>query len=301
LKLNKGAIVSDPAHLIDVLPTLSAITGSPIPDQWPGRELRPVSGVSLLPVFDGGRLNREQPLHFLFSQDRALRDGDWKAVSFRREEWELYHLGDDRTELNNLATKETERLERMVRQWTEMTQTVLRAQPGSYAPATTASLPHRHPEWTRFDGQPAGRKKAGKGRSVGPAIRARKNTRLQIVEQRLELEFIGDDPGIAMDLRSRGLSEGPYRLVFRLSGGGAGGGEIFYTTDARTTLPRGHKVPFDVVADGEWQSLEIPVPTTGRMHQLRIDVSPGPGRAVIEGLKLLGETGQTLVAWPEAR
>ena len=56
LKTQPGAVVRDPAHLIDVMPTLAEITHCEIPDSWPDRQLRPVSGVSLKPIFDGRQL-----------------------------------------------------------------------------------------------------------------------------------------------------------------------------------------------------------------------------------------------------
>ena len=38
----KGSVIAQPAHLIDVVPTLVDIAGAKQPDQWPDRELRPV-------------------------------------------------------------------------------------------------------------------------------------------------------------------------------------------------------------------------------------------------------------------
>ena len=92
LKLKPGSIVDQPAHLIDVLPTLADVTGSKVPERWAGRALRPMSGVSLKPVLEGGRLEQRPPIHLLFSGDRGLRDGDWKLVSFQSASWELYNL-----------------------------------------------------------------------------------------------------------------------------------------------------------------------------------------------------------------
>ena len=83
LKTTAGTIIETPVHLIDVLPTLADIADATIPDQYPGRELRPVSGVSLRPLFEVTDFQREEPIHFQFSSDYALRDGDWKLVSFK--------------------------------------------------------------------------------------------------------------------------------------------------------------------------------------------------------------------------
>lgn len=300
MKANKGRIVHEPAHLIDVLPTLAEITGCEVPPTWPNRQLHPVSGVSLKPILEGQTLGSRPPIHLLFSKDRGLRDGNWKAVSFRGEAWELYNLANDRTELKNLATTEPERLQSMVKTWTEMTKNVLHAPPPAYAPATEAKLPHRHPQWTNFQTAKPG-PNAKSTRREKKEIRARKNTKLTITEGMLKLQFTGEDPGIAMDLRGRNLPEGPYHLKFRLQGGSQGGGEVFYTTDAKTTLPKGERVSFDVVADGNWQSVEIKLPTNQSLQQLRIDVSQGTGQATITDLELLNETGDVITKWPRRK
>ncbi len=308
LKPASGSIIRQPAHLIDVLPTVAEITGSKIPDQWNGRELRPISGVSLKPIFDGQKLNSRPPIHLLFSQDRGLRDGDWKLVSFQSEAWELYNVANDRSELRNLAAAEPERLKAMIQTWTEITKNVLHAPAKAYSPVKEAALPHRHQEWTNFaaesPGQYVRKKRSGRDSPVKSgsksAIRARKNTDLKIVGTELQLEFSGDDPGIAIDLRNRNIAAGPYQLTFRLSGGGEGGGEVFYTTNPTVTLPKGERKTFDVRADGQWQDILIELPTSKRLHQLRLDVSEGAGRATISDLKLSNSSG-VLIAWPEER
>lgn len=305
LATKPGSIVSEPAHLIDVMPTLAEITECEIPQSWPTRELRQVSGVSLKPVFDGESLVRQTPIHLLFSNDRGLRDGDWKAVSFRREAWELYNVAKDRTELNNLAEVEPERLQKMIDRWTKMTKTVLHASPKSYATTIDKKLPHRHPEWTKFDGGPgsaSGKPNRSTGRrGSANRIRARKNTKLTIVDGELHLEFSGDDPGIAMDLRGRDMPVGPYRLTFRLQGGTKGGGELFYTTYPKTILSKGTRIEFAVDADGKRHDIELRLPTKQRIYQLRLDVGDGVSKATVSGLTLLDSAGKRVIAWPQAK
>lgn len=300
LKTQPGSFNHQPAHLIDVFPTLLDVTNSQVPAQWPDRDLRPVSGISLSPAFRGETLKRDQPIHFLFSSDRGLRDGDWKAVSFRQEAWELYNVAEDRTELNNLADKEPERLQAMVDQWTEMTRDVLHGGAKTYSPATPKKPEHRHPQWTNFEGKEPGKKD---GKSSGPRksklIRARKNTKLNIANDELQLKFTGDDPGIAIDLRRDKVSPGPYRVTFQLNGGSASGGELFFTTDSKTTLPKGTRVAFDVTADGNWQDLDIELKTEKSIQQLRLDVSEGAGNATIRKLRLKDASGKVLLSWPK--
>ncbi|WP_261344825.1 arylsulfatase [Neorhodopirellula pilleata] len=307
LKTKPGTIVHQPAHLIDVMPTLADITDSKIPQAWPGRELRPVSGVSLKPVFENEALERSLPIHLLFSNDRGLRDGDWKAVSFRGTAWELYNVAEDRTELNDLAASNPERLDAMIQKWTVMTQDVLHAPPNVSAPVTEADLPHQHPEWTNFeqsDPSQSGKYRPGKIKPKNKSkkddltIRARKNTTMQAQGSSLEFRFTGEDPGIAMDLRGVELPTGPYQVSFKLRGGTRGGGELFYTTNSQQILPKGERVEFDVQADGSWQVVTVELPTKNRIHQLRIDVSDGTGSATIKELRLTGADNRTLLNWP---
>jgi arylsulfatase len=58
-------------------------------------------------------------LFWAHSGNRAIREGDWKAVMRRDNDdrWELYHLVDDRAELNNLASAEPKRLSNLASIW----------------------------------------------------------------------------------------------------------------------------------------------------------------------------------------
>jgi arylsulfatase len=127
-----------------------------------------------------------------------------------------------------------------------------------------------------------------------------RNTRLKVVEGRLQLPFTGEDPGIAMDRRGRELPQGPYCLTFRLLGGMKGGGEVFSTTDPTTTPAKGERLEFKILADGTWQPITLDLPTDSRSYQLRLDVSPGAGKATIADLKLGDRHGKTLINWPAA-
>lgn len=151
LKTPPGGIVHTPAHLVDVLPMLAELTGAEVPDTYPSRELTPLVGVSLAPIFAGQPLPDRPPIHLLFSRDRGLRDGDWKLVCFRSEPWELYNLAEDRTELHDLAAQHPEIVERMATMWYDMTKNVLRAPPNEYAPVAEKATGHKHPEWSVYD------------------------------------------------------------------------------------------------------------------------------------------------------
>jgi arylsulfatase len=151
LKTKPGTMDHTPAHLVDVLPTLADLAGAKVPDTWPGREPTPLAGISLKPVLNGGKITERPPIHLLFGKDRGLRDGDWKLVSFQSQRWELYHISRDRTELHDLAAEHPDRVERMSKQWHEMTEKVLMAPKSECKPVDDTPTPKFHREWTKFD------------------------------------------------------------------------------------------------------------------------------------------------------
>jgi arylsulfatase len=54
--------------------------------------------------------------------NRALRVGDWKIVAAGAEsDWELYDLTKDRSESNNLAARQPERVKAMAEIWSKQT------------------------------------------------------------------------------------------------------------------------------------------------------------------------------------
>lgn len=161
LKAKAGSVTDVPAHLIDVLPTLAEVGGAVIPSAWPGRELTPLAGVSLVPVLNGGKLP-SRPLYFLYDTDRGLREGDWKLVSFQRNPWELYNLAEDRTEQHNLASQNPEVRDRLAKLWFQMAEIVDMAPPIRRAPVLETAKPVIQPHWTIYDPHQAKEPKKGR-------------------------------------------------------------------------------------------------------------------------------------------
>lgn len=151
LKTKPGTLVHTPAHLVDILPTLVDVSNSIMPATFPERTLTPLAGVSLTPIFAGGNLSHRPPIHFLFSADRGLRDGDWKIVSFKRGPWELYNIANDRAELDNLAKDHPDLVEQMVNAWHYTTANVLKAPSGEQAPVNNNTDSKVHREWSVYD------------------------------------------------------------------------------------------------------------------------------------------------------
>ncbi len=106
----------EPAHLIDIMPTVLDISGAKYPGASKRSKIPPMDGVSLLPAFKGQAIGRSKPLFFQFNKGSAIRDGRWKLAR-NSPTWELYDLAVDRTETHNLAAERPELVRQMDVAW----------------------------------------------------------------------------------------------------------------------------------------------------------------------------------------
>jgi arylsulfatase len=107
----------EPVHVIDIMPTVLAVTGAKYPGASKQAKIPPMDGVSLLPAFKGETIARPKPLFFQYGHGSAMRDGQWKLVRSGGEAWELYDMTADRTETRNLAAKFPELVKKMDAAW----------------------------------------------------------------------------------------------------------------------------------------------------------------------------------------
>jgi arylsulfatase len=108
-----GKLNHQPGHLIDIMATAVELGGAKYPASFGGMAIEPMEGVSLAPAFSGKAIARPQPIFFNHEDNRAVRDGKWKLVALKGKPWELYDLDVDRTELNDLAAKQPDRVAAM--------------------------------------------------------------------------------------------------------------------------------------------------------------------------------------------
>jgi arylsulfatase len=113
----QGKLVKSPAHLIDLMATCVDLAGVQYPTERNGNAIQAFEGVSLAPAFHNQSIERANPLFWEHEGNRAIRIGNWKLVSKHPGDWELYDLESDRTEMNNLASQQTDRVRDMATQW----------------------------------------------------------------------------------------------------------------------------------------------------------------------------------------
>lgn len=116
----KHPVATDiPAGVIDVYPTLVDILQIKVPNQ-----VRPIDGISLLPLLDGKMKARPKPMGFwqyggsqpgfnTNSGPAAWSDNRYKLVKPAPNKWQLYDLTTDIAETTNIADKQPEVLKRM--------------------------------------------------------------------------------------------------------------------------------------------------------------------------------------------
>lgn len=116
-KARDGKLEKQPAHLVDIMPTILQMTGAKYPQTFNGHAILPMEGVSLLPALAGKSLNRTKPIYWEHEGNRAIRSGKWMLVSKFKEPWELYDIEADRTEQHDVAAQHTQLVSDMTASW----------------------------------------------------------------------------------------------------------------------------------------------------------------------------------------
>ena len=121
-RIREPGIVHSPIHLIDIMPTCLDAAGASQPTERAGQQTIPLEGESMLPAIERRGWERERPIVWEHEGSRAVRQGQWKLVAAIGGGWELYDMERDRTELDDLYTRnrpKAQELERIYEEWAE--------------------------------------------------------------------------------------------------------------------------------------------------------------------------------------
>lgn len=110
-----GSFTDETGHVVDIFPTILDLVGLQYPSQYQNKHPEPLQGRSLIPAWRGESLFGE-PFYISGTSEafRMFRKGDWKIVRQNNEEWELYNLQSDPTELNNLAKSDVQKYQELI-------------------------------------------------------------------------------------------------------------------------------------------------------------------------------------------
>ena len=109
---NSNTVTRQIGHVTDLMATFVDLAGATHPATFNGHPIQPLEGKSLLPIFQG-KEREPRTLYWEHEGNRGLRDGNWKLVSRHGQKWELYDVEADRTEINNLADQQPERVKQL--------------------------------------------------------------------------------------------------------------------------------------------------------------------------------------------
>jgi len=102
-RFGAGGVLHDPWHVVDIMPTLLEAAGASYPTEIGGHPIQPCDGESFLASLEGHTQQRQQPIYWEHEGNAAVRVGDFKLVRRYGQDWELFDMDADRTELHNLA------------------------------------------------------------------------------------------------------------------------------------------------------------------------------------------------------
>ncbi len=127
-----GTWTDQPGHLIDIMATSLDAAGAEYPKTYDGHQITPLEGESLRPIFSGqDRNGHPDGIFWEHEGNRAVRLGKWKLVSKwtaasiggrpttepAGNQWELYDIDADRTEMHDLAEAMPEKAQELAQMW----------------------------------------------------------------------------------------------------------------------------------------------------------------------------------------
>jgi len=117
-------------HSVDIVPTILEVVGIEMPKVYRGVEQFPLSGVSMRYTFDAAQApTRKKRQFYAMLGTRGMWEDGWLASTvhapftdkghFDQDQWQLYHVDEDRSESTDLADKYPEKVAALKKAWDE--------------------------------------------------------------------------------------------------------------------------------------------------------------------------------------
>jgi arylsulfatase A-like enzyme len=129
---DKGGIRPQFHHVMDIMPTILEAAGIQAPDVLNGIPQKPIEGVSMMYTFNDAKApDRRKMQIFELVSNRGMYQDGWMASSLAfipwqpvragfdpdTAKWELYHIDQDFSQADDLATKNPDKLKALVDLW----------------------------------------------------------------------------------------------------------------------------------------------------------------------------------------
>lgn len=123
-KEKNGSLINEYGFLPDIMATCLDLAEASYPTTYNGNSITPTSGKSLAPLFaDGTKRIHTEPIFWEHEGNKAVRLGNYKLVQDwdkdKKENWELFDMHKDRTEMNNLMDEMPEKGKEMITMYKE--------------------------------------------------------------------------------------------------------------------------------------------------------------------------------------
>jgi arylsulfatase A-like enzyme len=117
-------------HVTDIVPTILELADLEMPEVYRGVRQVPLPGVSMTYTFDAADAPTQKlRQYYTIGGTRGIWQDGWKAAAthaplnnkghFDQDEWELYHVDEDRSESRNVADQYPEKVQELVAAWFE--------------------------------------------------------------------------------------------------------------------------------------------------------------------------------------
>jgi arylsulfatase A-like enzyme len=128
----QGGVRTQFHHITDIMPTILEVAGIRAPDILNGVAQKPIEGISMVYSFNDRRApDRRRSQIFELVSNRGMYQNGWMASSLAylpwaatrtgydpdKAKWELYHIDQDFSQADDLATKDPDKLKELVDLW----------------------------------------------------------------------------------------------------------------------------------------------------------------------------------------